>query len=97
VERFFAEITQRRIRRGTFTQVRELEQAIRDYVQEHNRKPKPLVWTATANTILNKIKRSCERTSVTEHLAAQLTYIMRRPMGLYNIEQSMWLPRHLAG
>ena len=65
VERFFAEITRRRIRRGTFTHVRELEQAIHDYLKHHNRKPKPLVWTATANTILNKVKRFCERTSVT--------------------------------
>lgn len=65
VERFFAEITRRRIRRGTFTHVRELEQAIHDYLKHHNRKPKPFVWTATANTILNKVKRFCERTSVT--------------------------------
>ncbi len=65
VERFFAEITRRRIRRGTFTHVRELEQAIHDYLKHHNRKPQPFLWTATANTILNKVKRFCERTSVT--------------------------------
>jgi transposase len=62
VERFFAEITQRRIRRGTFTHVRQLEQAIHDYLDHHNRDPKPFVWTATANTILNKVQRFCERT-----------------------------------
>ena len=67
VERFFAEITRRRIRRGTFTHVRELEQAIHDYLQHHNQSPKPFVWTATANTILGKIRRFCERTSVTGH------------------------------
>jgi transposase len=67
VERFFAEITRRRIRRGTFTHVRELEQAIHDYLKHHNRKPKPFVWTATAHTILNKVKRFCERTYVTQH------------------------------
>jgi transposase len=67
VERFFAEITRRRIRRGTFTHVRELEQAIHDYLAHHNRNPKPFVWTATANTILGKVKRFCERTYVTEH------------------------------
>ena len=65
VERFFAEITPRRIRRGTFTHVRELEQAIHDYLEHHNREPKPFVWTATASAILSKIKRVCERTSVT--------------------------------
>ena len=65
VERFFAQITQRRIRRGSFTHVRELEQGIHDYLEHHNRNPKPFVWTATANTILNKVKRFCERTSET--------------------------------
>jgi transposase len=67
VERFFAEITQRRIRRGTFTHVRQLEQAIHDFLDHHNRDPKPFVWTATANTILNKVQRFCERTSETGH------------------------------
>jgi transposase len=67
VERFFAEITRRRIRRGTFTHVRELEQAIHDYLKHHNHKTKPFVWTATATTILNKVKRFCERTYVTVH------------------------------
>jgi transposase len=67
VERFFAEITERRIRRGTFTHVRELEQAIHDYLEHHNRNPKPFVWTATAKTILRKIQRFCERTYETRH------------------------------
>ncbi len=67
VERFFAEITRRRIRRGTFTQVRELEDAIHTYLEEHNRQPKPFVWIATADAILQKVKRFCERTSVTGH------------------------------
>jgi transposase len=65
VERFFAEITQRRIRRGTFTHVRELEQAIHDYLQHHNQNPKPFVWTATSHAILSKVQRFCERTSET--------------------------------
>ncbi len=67
VERFFAEITRRRIRRGTFTHVRELEQAIHDYLDHHNRNPKPFVWTATANAILEKVRRFCERTYETQH------------------------------
>jgi hypothetical protein len=65
VERFFAEITQRRIRRGTFTHVRELEQAIQDYLQHHNENPKPFVWTATPTAILSKVQRFCERTCET--------------------------------
>jgi len=67
VERFFAEITRRRIRRGTFTHVRELEQAIHDYLAHHNRDSKPFVWTATSSTILKKVERFCERTYVTGH------------------------------
>ncbi len=65
VERFFAEITRRRIRRGTFTHVRELEHAIHSYLEQHNRNPKPFAWIATADAILQKVKRFCERTSVT--------------------------------
>lgn len=67
VERFFAEITPRRIRRGTFTHGRELEQAIHDYLEQHNQAPQPFVWTASANDILGKVKRFCERTYETGH------------------------------
>lgn len=63
VERFFAEITERRIRRGAFRSVAALEAAIREYLEHHNASPKPFVWTADANLILNRIKRVCERTS----------------------------------
>jgi transposase len=55
VERFFAEITRRRIRRGTFTSVAALERAIMEYLDVHNTKPRPFVWTATADTIFDKI------------------------------------------
>ena len=48
VERFFAEITTKRIRRGTFRSVAELEEAIHDYLDRHNADPKPFVWTKTA-------------------------------------------------
>jgi len=65
VERFFAEITTRRIRRGAFRSVPALEQAIRDYLAHRNKKPKPFFWTATADSILDKIKRHCERTRLT--------------------------------
>jgi transposase len=58
VERFFAEVTRRRIRRGTFTSVVALERAIIEYLKLHNAKSKPFVWTATADTIFDKIVRS---------------------------------------
>jgi transposase len=61
VERFFAQITERRIRRGTFRRVAELEQAIEDYLQAHNQKPRPFVWTKTADRILHKVRKLAER------------------------------------
>ena len=67
VERFFAAITQDRIRRGVFTSVRQLENAIDEYLAEHNKDPKPFVWTADADSILDRIKRVCERTSDSGH------------------------------
>jgi transposase len=60
VERFFAEITEKRIRRGAFRSVKALEQAIMDYLDRHNQNPKPFVWTATADTILSRIARVCK-------------------------------------
>ena len=67
VERFFGLLTDRRIRRGTFGSVRELETAIRDYLAHHNQHPKPFVWTADADSILKKIARFCMRTSDSGH------------------------------
>jgi len=61
VERFFARITERRIRRGSFRGVEELERAIEDYLNTHNRKPRPFIWTKSADLILDKVKRACER------------------------------------
>ena len=66
-ERWFAEITCRRIRRGTFRSVRALERAIREYLDTHNESPKPFVWTATAEEIFGKIYRLCERISHAGH------------------------------
>jgi len=61
VELWFAQITRQRIRRGSFNAVRELEQAIMNYIENHNHNPKPFVWTATADKIFDKIKTICER------------------------------------
>jgi transposase len=57
VEGFFSIITRRRIRRGVFTSVRELEDAIRKYIKEHNGQSKPFVWKKTAKTIFDKLSR----------------------------------------
>ena len=58
VERFFAEITRNRIRRGAFTSVAELKTAIMDYLETHNVDPKPVVWTKSAGEILEKVARA---------------------------------------
>src|ERR1700722_2232795 len=58
VERFFAEITKRRIRRGTFRSVPELENAVLDYVRTRNKNPKPFAWTIKASTLLRKVRRA---------------------------------------
>jgi transposase len=58
VERWFREITDKRIRRGVFRSVQQLIAAIRAYVDEHNDDPKPFVWTAKAQDILEKVRRA---------------------------------------
>jgi transposase len=55
VERLFAEVTQRCLRRGSYTAVRELEKAMLAYLDQRNRDPKPFVWTANADLILGKV------------------------------------------
>ena len=55
VERFFGELTQKRIRRGVFRSVEDLTEAIYDYLEKHNGDPKPFVWTKTADEILEKL------------------------------------------
>ena len=57
VERFFSDVTTKRIRRGTFRSVRELERAISAYVAEHNRHAQPFTWTKSARTIMTKIRK----------------------------------------
>jgi transposase len=57
VERFFAEITRKRIRCGIFKSLTDLEIAIHTYLAEHNDHPKPFLWTATAADILEKVRR----------------------------------------
>jgi len=58
VERFFGELTTKRIRRGVFRSVPELIQAIEEYITYHNAAPKPFVWTATVETIMEKVTRA---------------------------------------
>jgi transposase len=63
VERLFAELTERCVRRGSHTAVRQLEVAMLDYLDQRNKNPKPFVWTASADMILGKIERLSKRIS----------------------------------
>lgn len=67
IERWFAEITQKQIRRGSHRSTRELEAAIYAYTAETNKHPKPFVWTKTADEILESVAKFCKRTSNSGH------------------------------
>ena len=58
VERFFRDLTDKRLRRGVFHDVEELIMAIGEYIDRHNDKPKPFIWAASASDILEKVKRA---------------------------------------
>jgi hypothetical protein len=60
-ERWFGELTSKRIRRGSFGSVEDLEKAIEEFLAAWNQKPKPFVWTATVDSIVAKLSR-CRQT-----------------------------------
>lgn len=63
VERFFAALTEKQLRRGVHRSTRELENAIYRYIHHQNRDPKPFIWTKTADQILDSLARLCTRIS----------------------------------
>jgi transposase len=67
VERWFALLTQKQIKRGSHRSTVELERAIRDYLDIYNEDPQPLIWTKGADEILASIARFCERISDSAH------------------------------
>lgn len=67
VERLFAEVTERCVRRGSHTTVGALEKAMLNYLDQRNLHPKPFVWTADADLILGKVERLCKRISRSGH------------------------------
>ena len=67
VEIWFKIITQKAIRRGTFRSVKDLVSKIDRFVKEYNKETHPFVWSATADSILEKIKRLCQCISETKH------------------------------
>jgi len=67
VERWFALITQQAIRRGSFRSVRELVASVDRYVTHYNEHKRPFIWTATADSILEKLQRICKVINGTRH------------------------------
>ena len=67
VERWFSLLTERQLRRGVHRSTRELERAIKEFVEVHNADPKPFVWTKTADQILESLARFCRRISDSGH------------------------------
>ncbi|MDR7584178.1 MAG: transposase, partial [Armatimonadota bacterium] len=67
VERWFAALTEKQLRRGVHRSTRELEEAIKRYLAVSNAHPKPFVWTKTADQILMTVARFCERISNSGH------------------------------
>ena len=67
VERWFAALTNKQIRRGIHRSTRELQEAIRRFIDHHNARPKPFVWTKTADEILAAVGRFCKRISDSGH------------------------------
>src|SRR5947209_11752454 len=59
VERFFALITERKIRRGIYRSVAALRAEITSFIEHHNAEPKPFRWTKSADDILSSIERFC--------------------------------------
>jgi len=67
VECWFAVLTNRRIRRGSFRSTRQLETAVKEYLEENNETPRAFVWTKSAEDILDSLKRFCLQTSDSGH------------------------------
>lgn len=67
VERFFAALTEKQLRRGVHRSTRELEHAIYTYIERRNHEPKPFIWTKTADQILATLARFLERTADSGH------------------------------
>ena len=61
VERWFGELTSKRVRRGSFRSVKDLQKAIMDFLETWNENPQPFVWTATVESIKAKLSR-CRQT-----------------------------------
>ena len=67
VERWFAELTTKKLKRSAHRNVHQLNQDIRDWIETWNENPQPYVWTKTADQILDSVRRYCERINAAAH------------------------------
>jgi transposase len=67
VERWFGELTAKKLRRGTHRSVRQLNADIRAWISTWNENPRPFVWTKTADEILESVARYCNRINESRH------------------------------
>jgi transposase len=67
VERWFGELTERKLRRGAHRSVKALNADIEDWVEHWNEDPKPYVWTKTSDEILESLARYCNRINASGH------------------------------
>jgi transposase len=67
VERWFAALTEKQLRRGVFRSTRELEDAIAAFIERHNAGTRPFIWTKSADQILTTLARFCTRISDSGH------------------------------
>jgi hypothetical protein len=67
VERWFALLSQKQLKRGTHRSTLALQTAIRKFLDMHNQQPEPFCWTKTAEDILASLARFCQRTSDSRH------------------------------
>jgi len=65
VERWFAELARKQLRRGVHTSVKQLEADIRSFIDRHNQNPRPFKWTKSADQILASVKRFCHKAQLT--------------------------------
>jgi transposase len=65
IERWFAELTRKQIKRGVHTSTKQLEADIRAFIEKHNENPRPYKWTKSADEILASVKRFCHKAEQT--------------------------------
>jgi hypothetical protein len=78
VETFFAALTRRRLQRGVFCSLVDLQAAINRYLGEHNRKPKPFVWTADPNRIIGQVPKLGQARNTGEFQTERRGLLIRR-------------------